>query len=205
MRIVTISREFGSGGRELGKRLADELGYAYYDKEIISKIASEVELDEEYVDHMLSKGIANNFSITYASSFGFNGYAQQSATNLLLAQQKILRRIAKEGNCVIVGRSANEILKDLKPFSIFVYANMESKIKRCLERATEEENLNEAKVKKMIKKIDASRIKQHELHSDLKWGAKEGYNLCIDTSNVTIKKIVPHLANYIKEYINENK
>ena len=74
MRIVTISREFGSGGRELGKRLADELGYAYYDKEIISKIASEVELDEEYVDHMLSKGIANNFSITYASSFGFNGY-----------------------------------------------------------------------------------------------------------------------------------
>ena len=196
MRIITISREFGSGGRELGKRLADELGYAYYDKEIISKIASEVELDEEYVDHMLTKGIANNFSITYASSFGFNSYAQQSATNLLLAQQKILRRLAMEGNCVIVGRSANEILKDLNPLSIFVYADMESKIKRCLDRATEEENLNESKVKKMIKQIDSNRVKQHELHSDLKWGAKEGYNLCIDTSNVTIKKIVPIVAKY---------
>ena len=73
---------------------------------------------------------------------------------------------------------------------------MESKIKRCLDRATEEENLNESKVKKMIKQIDSNRAKQHELHSDLKWGAKEGYNLCIDTSNVTIKKIVPIVAKY---------
>lgn len=202
MRVITISREFGSGGRELGKRLADELGYAYYDKEIISKIASEVELDEQYVDHMLSKGIAKNFTITYASSF-YNNYAQQSATNLLLAQQKILKRLASEGNCVIVGRSANEILKDLHPFSIFVYANMESKIKRCIERSSNEENLNESKVKKMIKQIDLNRAKQHELHSDLKWGDKEGYNLCINTSNLNIKQIVPYVAKYANAWFSK--
>lgn len=207
MRVITISREFGSGGRELGKRLADELGYTYYDKEIITKIASEVEMDEQYVDHMLSSGIAHTFTITYGSSFGYPTYVQQNTTKLLLAQQKILKRVASEGNCVIVGRSANMILKDMKnidKFDIFVYADMASKVKRCLDRALPEENLDENKVKKLIKEIDKSRVKQHELHSDLKWGDKVGYNLCVDTSNVNIKAITKVVAEYIKTWY-ENK
>ena len=92
MGVITISREFGSGGRELGKRLADELGYAYYDKEIISKIAQEVEMDEEYVEHMLSSGINKTFTITYGTSFAYPTYYQSNTTKLLLAQQKILKQ-----------------------------------------------------------------------------------------------------------------
>lgn len=198
MGVITISREFGSGGRELGKRLADELGYAYYDKEIISKIAQEVEMDEEYVEHMLSSGINRTFTITYGASFAYPTYYQNNTTKLLLAQQKILKRVAMDGNCVIVGRSADAILKDLHPFNIFVYADVDSKVKRCLDRALPEENLNEAKVKKMLKEIDKTRVKQHELHSDLKWGDKQGYHLCVDTSNLNIKEVTKVVAEYAK-------
>lgn len=205
MRVITISREFGSGGRELGKRLADELGFAYYDKEITAQIAKEVAMDEEYVEHMLSKGIPHSFGITYANSFGYPSYVQQDTTKLLLAQQKILKQVALEGNCVIVGQSANAILEDIHSFDIFVYASTFSKVERCLKRANPEENLDEAKVKKMLKQIDKTRAKQHELHSDIKWGSKEGYHLCINTTNVEIKKIVPVLASYIKEWFNEHE
>lgn len=205
MGVITISREFGSGGREVGKRLADELGYAYYDKEIISKIAEEVAMDEEYVEHMLSSGLNRSFTITYGSSFAFPTYYENNTTKLLLAQQKILKRVAMDGNCVIVGRSADVILKDLNPFNVFVYANLDSKVKRCLDRALPEENLNEAKVKKMIKEIDKTRVKQHELHSDLKWGDKKGYHLCVDTSNVNIKEITKVVAEYAKVWFKEHQ
>lgn len=205
MKVITISREFGSGGRELGKRLADELGFAYYDKEITSQIAEELALDEQYVDHMLSKGIPHSFGITYASSFGYPTYVQQDTTKLLLTQQKILKKVALEGNCVIVGQSVNAILEDIHSFDIFVYASTFSKVQRCLDRALPEEHLNEAKVKKMLKEIDKSRAKQHELHSDTKWGDKAGYHLCINTTNIEIKKIVPLLANYINEWFKEHE
>lgn len=204
MGVITISREFGSGGRELGKRLADELGYAYFDKEIISKIAEEVEMDEEYVEHMLSSGINRSFTITYGTSFAFPTYYQNNTTKLLLAQQKILKRVAMDGNCVIVGRSADAILKDLNPFNVFVYADMDSKVKRCLDRAIPEEKLDEAKVKKMIKEIDKTRVKQHELHSDLKWGDKKGYHLCVDTSNLNIKEVTKVVAEYAKVWFKEH-
>lgn len=203
MGVITISREFGSGGRELGKRLADELGYDYYDKEIISKIAQEVEMDEEYVEHMLSSGINKTFTITYGSSFAYPTYYQSNTTKLLLAQQKILKRVALDGNCVIVGRSANAVLKDIHSFDIFVYADMDSKVKRCLDRALPEEDLNENKVRKMIKDIDKSRVKQHELYSDLKWGDKRGYHLCVDTSYVSIKEITHVVAEYVKVWFKE--
>lgn len=200
MKIITISREFGSGGRELGKRLADELGFAYYDKEITSQIAKEVEMDEEYVEHMLSKGIPHHFAITYASSFGYPTYTQFDTTKLLVAQQKILKQVAREGNCVIVGQCASVLLEDLKPLNIFVYASMESKIKRCIMRAKNKDELDEKTVKKMIKDIDKSRVKQHDLHSDTKWGDKTGYHLCINTTDVEIKNIVPSVAQYAKEW-----
>ena len=203
MRVITISREFGSGGRELGKRLADELGYAYYDKEIIAKIAEELEMDQDYVEHMLSSGIHRTFTITYGASFLFPSYFQNDTTQLLLAQQKILKRVALEENCVIVGSSANVILDEQHSFDVFVYADMESKVKRCLERALPEEELDEAKVKKMIKKIDKARMRQHELHSDIKWGDRHGYHLCVDTSNVSIKEMTHYVAEYAKMWFKE--
>lgn len=197
MKIITISREFGSGGRELGKRLADQLEFAYYDREIITEIAGKNELDEGYVTSILERGISHKFPVTFGRTFSYSAAAQQNATKLLVAQQRIIKELAAQGNCVIVGRSANIILHEYNPLNLFVYADMNSKIQRCRDRATEGEILNDNELRKKIKQVDAGRARYHELLTNLKWGAKEGYHLCINTTNLQIKELTPFVANYV--------
>lgn len=199
-KIITISREFGSGGREIGKRLADELNYAYYDSEIISAIAKETGLEEEYINNISERGIYP-YAFQFAKSFSMYTPFQSNQTDILVAQQKILKEIAKKGNCVIVGRGANVILKEYNPMNIFVYANMESKINRCREKAKKDENLSDKELINKIKQIDKNRADFHKIISNIEWGKKENYHLCINTSNIEIKNIIPSLADYVKNYL----
>lgn len=195
-KIITISREFGSGGREIGKRLADKLGYAYYDSEIITLLAKEVGMSEEYIKNISEKGIypqVFNFGKTFAT---FNNL-QINQMEILVRQREIIKEIAKSGNCVIVGRGANVILNEYRPINIFVYANMESKIKRCREKRQDEE-LSDKELINKIKEIDKNRRKYHDLISNLEWGDKENYDICINTSNIDIKKLIPVLEDYVK-------
>ena len=151
MRIITISREFGSGGRELGKRLADILNCDYYDSEIISAVAKNSGLDEKYVENQLNNHGWQNFPITFRSTLGMNTYVNYGNGELLLEQKKVIQDIAKlNKDCVIVGRNADVILKEYNPFNLFICANMDSKIKRCKERSKDGENLTD---KELVKKI----------------------------------------------------
>lgn len=197
-KIITVSREFGSGGREIGKRLADELNYAYYDSEIISAIAKETGLEEEYINNISERGIYP-YAFQFAKSFSMYTPFQSNQTDILVAQQKILKEIAKKGNCVIVGRGANVILKEYNPVNLFVYANMDSKMERCRQKAKENEKISDKELVNMIKKIDKNRADYHKIISNLEWGKKENYHLCINTSNIEIKNIVPALAEYLKK------
>lgn len=131
MKIITISREFGSGGRELGKRLADMLNVAYYDTEVITEIAKQTNLDENYVSTISEKGVPS-FNFHFGHTFGAT--INQTAMDVVVAQHKVVKELAKKGDCIIVGRCADKILQDLKPLRIFVYADMQSKIKRCREK-----------------------------------------------------------------------
>lgn len=136
MRIITISREFGSGGRELGKRLADILNMDYYDREILSEIAKQTEMDGNYVESVLNGNSLQGFSFTFGRTFYFSP-AGNNMTKILLAQQKILKSFAAEGkDCIVVGRGADIILKDQNPLNLFVYADMAARIKRCQKRPT---------------------------------------------------------------------
>ena len=194
MRIITISREFGSGGRELGKRLADALGFAYYDREIVSSIAEKCNLDEGYVENVLRKGLTINVPITFGHTFYF--YSDPTSENelkVLNTQQQIIKELALRGDCVMVGRSSGIILEKYNPLRLFVYADMEWKVKRCRERASAEEHLTDRELEKKIRQIDAGRARHQKLLTDRKWGAPEGYDLCINTTNVEIKKIIPGL------------
>ena len=158
MRIITISREFGSGGRELGKRLAEMLGYDYYDREIISAISRNQGLDEKYVETALENEGWKNFPIVYRQSFNSYLSANNSKVNILLEQKKVIESIAKIGrNFIIIGQNADVILSEYKPFNIFVCATLESKIKRCEERAAENENLSKKEIERNIKRIELSR------------------------------------------------
>ena len=194
MRIITISREFGSGGRELGKRLADALGFAYYDREIVSSIAEKCNLDEGYVENVLRKGLTINVPVTFGHTFYF--YSDPTSENelkVLNMQQQIIKELAQRGDCVMVGRSSGIILEKYNPLRLFVYADMEWKVKRCRERASAEEHLTDRELEKKIRQIDAGRARHQKLLTDRKWGAPEGYDLCINTTDLEIKKIIPGL------------
>ncbi len=198
--IITISREFGSGGRELGKRLADELGIPCYDKEIIRMIAENQGFDENYVSRMSEKSIMGAYPITIARQLRTAGlsYATKQAIKISLEQKKILEGFAAQGNCIIIGRCADVILRDYKPFNIFVYADKEAKIKRCIERVPEGDNLTRAELERQMKAVDKNRASYREIHTSAKWGAKENYHLCVNTTDVEIRSIVPMLAQYVK-------
>lgn len=202
-RIITISREFGSGGREVGKRLADELGFEYYDREIIEQVAKESQLNEAYVENMLNGNFSISMPVTFGRTFVYNDVVQQNLTNLLVAEQKIIKALAESGkDMVIVGRSADVLLKDYKPLNIFVYASMESKIKRCRWRAPRNEELTDKELAKKIKQVDAGRKRQRKFITDNDWGEKESYHLCLNTTDVTIKNLITPLAAFAKSYFN---
>lgn len=204
MKIITISREFGSGGRELGKRLADVLGFAYYDREIITAVAQKISLDEDYVEKTLENGIPRSFSFSFGRTFSFPDVAQQNYTKLLIAQQQFISDIAKKGeNFVIVGRGADVILEDYEPLNIFIYAQMESKIKRCRERAPEEESLTDRELSRKIKQVDSGRAVHRQLLTKDGWGEKESYHLCINTTDTSIKSLIPSVAAFANSWFDK--
>lgn len=150
-KIITIGREFGSGGRELGRRLAEELKFAYYDQEIISEISKRTSLSEQYVQAIVEHRPTFSFPIHISRSFypTVDPIFTQSLS-IYQEQARIIKEMASRSNCVIVGRCADYILNEDKPFRIFVYADMASKIKRCREKAAEDEHLTDKALKGKI-------------------------------------------------------
>lgn len=199
MKIITVSREFGSGGREVAKRLSDALGIAYYDREIITEIAKESDLDENYVAHSLEKGIQPTFQIHFACAFSHIS-AHDPTVKLLAAQHNIINELAEKGDCIIVGRAADVLLEKYDPFRIFVYADMQSKIDRCRKRAGNDSNLSDKEIEKKIKQIDKGRASSYNMISSTDWGDKRGYDLCVNTTNTNIKEITPFIAEYAKQW-----
>ena len=135
-RIITISREFGSGGRELGKRLANALGIPCYDHEIIEMIAKENGFNEDYVANVAEKSIEAAYPLTIGHRFGMQPFQiMDQPIRVAVTQRRIVENFAKQGDCVIIGRAADVILKDYDPLNIFVYADKESRIERCQHEA----------------------------------------------------------------------
>ncbi len=198
-KIITIGREFGSGGRELGRRLARELNFDYYDKEILSEISKHTSLSEEYVQQVVENQPRQLFPITVGRSFMYvDTQPLQQASNVFRAQQEIIREMAERSDCVIVGRCADYILRDLKPFRIFVYADMQSRIERCRSRAPEGENMSDKEYRQQIVSMDKSRARYYDFYTDMKWGDKLNYELCINTTNQDIPALAGFVAKIFK-------
>ncbi len=200
MNIITISREFGSGGRELGKRLADLLGYDYYDKEIITAIAKNKGMNDSYVENVLENHGWVNFPMTFRHSFALS--QMNIKTDLMLEEKKVIDEIAALGkDFVIVGRSADVLLREYHPFNIFVCADMQSKIRRCMERAGSDEKLTEKELVRKIKEIDKSRIRTREIIGGGAWGHRENYHLTVNTSDWTIKALSGAVKDFYLSFL----
>lgn len=203
MKIITISREFGSGGRELGKRLADFTGYDYYDSEILAAVAEKCGMDANYVETALSNHSWQDHAITFRSTLRSPAYLQSSAIHLLLEQKKVLREIAALGkDCIIVGRNADVILEDCRPFNVFVCADMS---RRCLERSPEDEDLTEKELIRKIRQIDKSRARTRELIGGPAWGQRDAYHLTVNTTGWDIRELVPAVADFAERWSGGNK
>lgn len=206
MRIITISREFGSGGRELGKRLADLLACDYYDSEIVSAVARKSGMDEGYVANTLSNHGWRDMALTFRGTLSSPAYFQSTKVALLLEQKKVLEEIAALGkDCVIVGRNADIILEKYSPFNVFVCADRDAKLRRCLERAPEGENLSEKDLLRQMKKIDEVRAQTRAIMSDSVWGQRGVYHLTVNTTGWDIKELVPAVADFAQRWFDRSK
>ncbi|MCM1270622.1 MAG: cytidylate kinase-like family protein [Ruminococcus flavefaciens] len=198
MKIITISREFGSGGRELGKRLAEKHGIPCYDREIIDMVAERQSLDKNYVEHISEKDIHMFYPMTIAHRFMMPNLAAQQPLMVAVAQHKLIKQLAERGDCIIVGRNADVICKEMNPMKIFVYADNYSKIERCKSRAKENEYLTDKEILRNMKQIDKDRAAYHNMCTDEEWGNKNSYHLCINTSGMEIKALIPSVSEYVR-------
>ena len=199
-KIITIGREFGSGGRELGKRLSEILGFAYYDKEIIEEISKRTQLAESYVHQIVEHKSAVFYPITTGRTLHTMGadYMMKQYTAVYAEQAKVLREMAEKSDCIIVGRCAGYILRDLNPLRVFVYADMDAKIARCRKNAPEHEHLSDKQMRKLILKVDKNRAKYYEHYTGQRWGDRENYDFCINTSICDIENIAQAVAHLVK-------
>lgn len=194
-KIITIGREFGSGGRELGRRMSEILGYAYYDQEIITEISKRTSLSEQYVQTIVEHRSTFSFPIHIGRSFyAASSPVLEQTMNVYQQQARIVSEMAAESDCIIVGRCADYIPRDYKPLRIFVYADMESKIRLCREKGPEDEHLSDKELRQKISGIDKKRAKYYELYTGRTWGDKLNYDLCVNTTQGRIKEMAAVIA-----------
>ena len=200
-RIITIGREFGSGGRELARKIAETLGFAYYDREIITEIAKRTSLSENYVQNIAEQKPVIPFPINTGRTFWavIPDYGQ----DVQKEQHAIIRELASKSNCVIVGRGADYVLRDERPFRIFVYSDDEAKLKRCRENSSDDyakgEAMTDKELAKRIGQINDARAKYYDFYTGQKWGDKSNYDLCVNTSGCSdFEKLAKAIASIIK-------
>ncbi|MDL2205562.1 cytidylate kinase-like family protein [Eubacteriales bacterium OttesenSCG-928-N13] len=197
-RIITIGREFGSGGRELGRRLAEALHIEYYDKQIIEELAKHTELSKKYFQEVTQGQPHHLFPIRIGRSFHYmKNHPLEQSHAVFQVQSGIMKEMAEKSDCVIIGRCAEFVLEDHAPFRIFTYANMESKVARCKEKGSEHEHFSDKEMQQHIKAVDAQRSKYYALYTSAVWGEKAHYDLLINTSGRSIKDIAKKLADTI--------
>ena len=196
-KIITIGREFGSGGRELGKRLADHLGIAYYDKEIVEEISNRTSLAQEYVHQIVEQKPNFYFPITVGRTLHatHSDYVVKQQTSVYAEQANVLREMAEKSDCVIVGRCGDYILKNYNPFRIFVYSDMDAKVRRCREKADKHEHLSDKQLRKMIRRIDKNRARYYHYYSGQIWGKHANYDMCVNTSSIPVKELAAALTH----------
>ena len=207
--IITIGRQVGSGGREIGEKLAEHFGIKCYDNELLSRAAKESGFCEEMIqnhdERPTNSFLYNLVMDTY--SFGYNASSfvdMPISHKVFLAQFDTIKKIADEGPCVIVGRCADYALADYdNVLNLYIHGNEECKIKRLKERF--EDITTDDKAREMMNKKDKQRQSYYNYYSSKKWGRADSYDLCINSSILGIDGTVKFIIQYIEDFENSKK
>lgn len=199
--VITIGREYGSAGRQIGMALAAELGIKCYDKELLALAAKDSGLTEELF-HTHDEKPTNSFLYSLVMDTYSMGYSTPSFIDMplnqrvFMAQHDSIKKLAESESCIIVGRCADYALKNHPAcITVFIKADMDAKIKRIMRLY----GYNENKARDLIVKTDKKRANYYNFYSNKKWGDSRSYDLCIDSSKLGIDGTVAMLKAYVKQ------
>ena len=204
--VITIGRQYGSAGREIGQKVAEYFDIKYYDKDLLTRAAKESGFCEEMIqnhdERPTNSFLYNLVMDTY--SFGYNNSSfvdMPISHKVFLAQFDTIKKIADEGPCVIVGRCADYALADRQNvIDLFIFGNEECKVKRIMELY----GLSEAKAKDMMIKKDKQRQSYYNYYSSKKWGRADSYDLCINSSVLGEEGTVKLIVQYVEDFEKKN-
>jgi cytidylate kinase len=200
--IITIARQYGSGGREIGEKVAEKLGIKLYDKELITKAATKGSLDEN-VSKMADESAAN--SLLYTLAMGSNvlgttmhfGYKMPLNDKLFILQSEVIKECAKEESCVIIGRCADYVLRNEENLlRIFIYGDLDHRQVRIAERHPE---LKSSQIIDVINKTDKRRSSYYNFYTGNKWGKYDNYDIAINSSTLGIEGTAELIYSCVKE------
>ena len=194
--IITIGREYGSGGRQIGQALAERLGISFYDKQIISLAAKKSGLSDEFIannEQRVRSGLMHNFAASAGYHTGFfSAQYLPLPESIFISQAQVIRDIAAKESAVIVGRCADYILAGREnTINVFIHAPMEVRVKRIMEL----HSLDEAAAIKEVTTSDKERGNHSFRYTDMKWGKAQNYDVCINSALMGIDKTVEMLAD----------
>lgn len=193
-KVITISREFGSGGRELGIKLAESLGIPFYDKELIFMAAEESDMAEDAVLHydehlpFIEEPLDRQFYSPFSSV-----YQVPMSDQIFLAQSRVIRKLAEKGPCVIVGRCADMVLED--SINLFLYARMKQRIKRMNSLET---GVAPEKMEGRIREVDRKRKDYYQYYTGNEWGKAQNYHLCLESGLVGVEGCLKAVLAYLE-------
>lgn len=195
--VVTISRMYGSGGREVGKQLAGALGLTYYDKELIARAAQESGLDEELVEKA-GESTASPLSYLFSYASGTSSVSEDTlplSDRVYIAQSRIIKQIAREGGCVIVGRCSDYVLEgEVRAINVLIRADWDARVSRVMTR----NQLDQAAAVERIKKTDKRRASYYQHYTGRKWADANNYDIAISTTTIGIGGTVELLKRYVE-------
>lgn len=199
--IITLGREYGSGGKEIGMKLAEAYGIKCYDRELLQLAAKESGLCEEIFDNYDEKPTNSFLYSLVMDTYLMGGYSSASFLDMpinhkvFLAQFETIKKIADQGPCVIVGRCADYALADYNNcVSLFIHADLEWRIKRISKML----EISDDKAKEVINKTDKRRSSYYNYYSNKKWGDAKSYNLSIDSSILDIDNTIQLIKEFIE-------
>ena len=196
-KVITVSREFGSGGRELGVRLAEHFGIPFYDKELLTLAAQKSGICQEIFEHNDEKtSMSDMLPVTAGSGFGAGmslGLQMPMNQRVFLAQFEVITNLAKEESCVIVGRCADYVLRDMDHVThVFLYASLEKRVERIMRV----EHVDADKARELIRKTDKQRKSYYNFFADGNWGIRANYDLMLRTDGHTPEEIAEMIIAY---------
>lgn len=193
-RIITITRQYGSAGREIGRKLADALGVEFFDNKLLEVAAGSSGIHKSHFEHNDEKR-SNSFLYLLSTAYSQGGVPFDDA--LFFAQLEAIQKIASEKSCVIIGRCADYALRDFsKILNVFICAPMEVRIKR----ARDIYGISEKHVADYVKRIDKQRTSYYNYYTDKRWGQPQNYHICVDSSALGIDGSVELLKQFVESF-----